>query len=238
MSQYGQFCPVAKAMELLDERWTMLIVRELLAGSRTFGDLQRGVPKMSPTLLSTRLRTLSRAGVVDRHEQGKRVYYTLTRAGRELRPVIESIGTWGIRWMPELGEEDYDPHLLMWDVQRNVDLGSLPPGRTVLQFSFRDVPPGQRNWWLVLSEESVDLCDFDPGHPLTGRIDTPLHLFVRLWRGDVGWAQAFRSGELRVDGPGAGPRNHPHRLTRADFAAVERPGHPEPAGTAGSAGSD
>jgi len=104
MSQYGQFCPVAKAMELLDERWTMLIVRELIAGSHTFGDLQRGVPKMSPTLLSTRLRALTKAGVIDRHEQGKRVYYTLTQAGRELQPVVESIGKWGIRWMPEHGD--------------------------------------------------------------------------------------------------------------------------------------
>ena len=92
MTQYGQFCPVAKAMELLDERWTMLVVRELIAGSQTFGDLQRGVPKMSPTLLSTRLKTLSRAGIVERHEQGKRVYYTLTPAGLELRPVIEAVG--------------------------------------------------------------------------------------------------------------------------------------------------
>jgi len=226
MSQYGQFCPVAKAMELLDERWTMLIVRELIAGSRTFGDLQRGVPKMSPTLLSTRLRTLSRAGVIDRHEQGKRVYYILTPAGRELQPVVESIGKWGIRWMPELGDQDYDPHLLMWDVRRNVDAHALPPGRTVLQFSFRDVPPNQRNWWLVLSEDFVDLCDFDPGHPLAGLIDTPLRLFTRVWRGDIGWAQAFRSGELRVEGPASVQRNLPQWLTRSDFAAVGRPGHP------------
>ena len=232
MSQYGQFCPVAKAMELLDERWTMLIVRELIAGSHTFGDLQRGVPKMSPTLLSARLRTLSRAGVIDRHEQGKRVYYMLTPAGRELAPVVESIGRWGIRWMPELGEQDYDPHLLMWDVQRNVDVEALPPGRTVLQFSFRDVPPGQRDWWLVLGEGAVDLCDFDPGHPVTSRIDTPLRLFIRVWRGDVGWAQAFRSGEFRVDGPGSVQRNLPYWLTRSDFAPVERPGN-APAGIGG-----
>ena len=223
MTQYGQFCPVAKAMELLDERWTMLIVRELIAGSRTFGDLQRGVPKMSPTLLTTRLRTLARAGVIDRHEQGKRVYYMLTPAGRELAPVVESIGRWGIRWMPELGEQDYDPHLLMWDVQRNVDVEVLPPGRTVLQFRFRDRPPGERDWWLVCTQAEVDLCDFDPGHPVTGRIDTPLTLFVRVWRGDVPWDQAFRSGELTVDGPTAVRRNLPLWLTRSDFAPVPRP---------------
>ncbi len=223
MTQYGQFCPVAKAMELLDERWTMLIVRELIAGSRTFGDLQRGVPKMSPTLLSTRLRTLARAGVVERHEQGKRVYYTLTEAGRELRPVIESLGAWGIRWMPELGQEDLDPHLLMWDVQRNVDVAALPPGRTVLQFSFHDVPKGHRDWWLVLSEAAVDLCEFDPGHPVSARVAVSLPLFVKVWRGDVEWAQAFRSGDLNVDGPAAVRRDLPRWLTLSDFAGVPRP---------------
>jgi len=223
MTQYGQFCPVAKAMELLDERWTMLIVRELIMGSRTFGDLQRGVPKMSPTLLSTRLRRLARAGVVDRHEQGKRVYYALTPAGLELQPVVESIGQWGIRWMPELGEEDFDPHLLMWDVQRNVAVESLPPGRTVLQFTFHDLPQGQRDWWLVCTQDEVDLCDFDPGHPITGRIDTPLKLFVRVWRGDVQWGQAFKSGELTIAGPTTVRRNLPRWLTRSHFAAVPRP---------------
>ena len=172
MTQYGQFCPVAKAMELLDERWTMLIVRELIAGSHTFGDLQRGVPKMSPTLLSTRLRSLARAGVIDRHEQGKRVYYTLTPAGRELQTVVEAIGQWGIRWMPELGEEDFDPHLLMWDVQRNVDVETLPPGRTVLQFASATNPRGSGTGGWCAAQAEVDLCDFDPGHPVTGRIDT------------------------------------------------------------------
>ncbi len=227
MTQYGQFCPVAKAMELLDERWTMLVVRELIAGSRTFGDLQRGVPKMSPTLLSTRLRTLARAGVIDRHEQGKRVYYTLTEAGRELQPIVESLGAWGIRWMPELGEEDLDPHLLMWDVQRNVDVAALPPGRTVLQFRFSDVPRGRRDWWLVLTEEAVDLCDFDPGHPVTGRVDAPLPLFVRVWRGDVEWDRAYRAG-LEVDGPTSVRRALPQWLTRSDFAPVPRPDGREP----------
>ena len=119
-------------------------------------------------------------------------------------------------------------NLYLWDVRRNVDIDALPPGRTVLQFCFRDVPPGQRNWWLVLSKESVDLCDFDPGHPLAGRIDTPLRLFTRVWRGDVAWAQAFRSGELRVEGPGTVQRNLRHWLTRSDFAAVGRPEDAEP----------
>ena len=153
MSRYGQFCPVAKAMELLDERWTMVIVRELMLGSRSFNDIRRGVPRMSPALLSTRLQTLARAGVVERHARGNRVTYTLTEAGLELRPIIEAIGRWGTRWIPDLGDEDLDPHLLMWDIHRNVDLDAVPPGRTVLRFTFRDVEGSGRDWWLVIKPE-------------------------------------------------------------------------------------
>ena len=139
MTGYGQFCPVAKAMELLDERWTMLVIRELLCGSRHFNALRRGVPRMSPSLLSARLRTLTRAGLVERYEDGRQVTYVLTPAGEELRPIVEALGQWGLRWVPELGDEDYDPHLLMWDVHRNIDLSAVPPGRTVLRFTFPDV---------------------------------------------------------------------------------------------------
>src|SRR5829696_4136909 len=150
MTGYGQFCPVAKAMELLDERWTMLVIRELFEGSRHFNALRRGVPRMSPALLSARLRSLARAGVIERHEDGNRVSYALTPAGLELRPVIEALGAWGIRWVPELGDEELDPHLLMWDIHRRIDLDAVPPGRTVLRVTFRDVPDAARNWWLVI----------------------------------------------------------------------------------------
>ena len=110
MSGYGQFCPVAKAMELLDERWTLLVVRELLLGSRHFNDLRRGVPKMSPALLSKRLKSLARAGVVERAEIDGRTTYSLTDCGKELATVVDALGAWGVRWIGELGEEDLDPH--------------------------------------------------------------------------------------------------------------------------------
>src|SRR6187200_1717463 len=109
MSGYHQFCPVAKAMELLDERWTMLVIRELLLGSRHFNDIRRGVPKMSPSLLSKRLHDLARAGIVKRHDDGREVAYTLTPAGQELRPVVENLGAWGVRWIGQVGDEDLDP---------------------------------------------------------------------------------------------------------------------------------
>ena len=115
-------------MELLDERWTMLVIRELLAGSRHFNDLRRGVPKMSPTLLSKRLHDLGRAGIVERRDDGREVAYVLTAAGEELRPVVETLGAWGARWIGRLGDEDLDPKLLLWDLRRNVDTGVVPQG--------------------------------------------------------------------------------------------------------------
>ncbi|HEU0240253.1 MAG TPA: helix-turn-helix domain-containing protein [Micromonosporaceae bacterium] len=108
-ASYHQFCPVAKAMELLDERWTLLLVRELMSGSEHFNDLRRGLPRMSPTLLSKRLQQLARAGVVDRFADGDDVRYVLSPAGAELRPVVEALGAWGVRWIGEIGEQDLDP---------------------------------------------------------------------------------------------------------------------------------
>ncbi|WP_208105477.1 helix-turn-helix domain-containing protein [Streptomyces sp. GC420] len=127
-SSYYQFCPVAKAMELLDERWTLLVVRELLEGTEHFNDLRRGVPRMSPTLLSRRLQQLVRAGIVERRSDGRQVRYVLTAAGRELRPVVEALGTWGVRWVGELGDEDLDPSLLLWDMTATSTTTPSPPG--------------------------------------------------------------------------------------------------------------
>jgi DNA-binding HxlR family transcriptional regulator len=223
MSAYGQFCPVAKAMELLDERWTMLVVRELLEGSRHFNALRRGVPRMSPALLSTRLQTLARAGVIERHVDGSRVTYALTPAGKELRPIVEAIGTWGIRWIPDLGDEDLDPHLLMWDIRRNIDLEAVPPGRTVLQFTFRDVTDSARDWWLVITSEGVDLCDFDPGETVAATLETDLRTLTMIWRGDLSWPRARQSGGLRLDGTPQTCRAVPRWLRLSPFAPVARP---------------
>jgi DNA-binding HxlR family transcriptional regulator len=223
MSGYGQFCPVAKAMELLDERWTMLVIRELMLGSRHFSALQRGLPRMSPTLLSARLRTLVRAGVVERREDGNRISYTLTPAGRELRPIVEALGRWGVRWIPELGDEDLDPHLLLWDIRRNVDRSAVPPGRTVVQVLFRDVPGPARTWWLVISPDEVDVCDVDPGYPVTATIETGLRALTRIWLGDLTWAAAIRTGDLAVRGSASVRRAVPRWLTLSSFASVPRP---------------
>jgi DNA-binding HxlR family transcriptional regulator len=222
-SSYHQFCPVAKAMELLDERWTLLIVRELMVGTRHFNELRRGVPRMSPTLLSKRLNHLVRAGVLDRHADGNEVEYVLTDAGRELRPVVEAMGTWGIRWIGEIGDEDLDPKLLLWDMHRNVDYDAVPKGRTVIEFKFPEVVVDTRDWWLVISSGDCDVCDVDPGYPVTVTVTSSLRHMVEIWRGDLTWSDALRSGAVHVDGPEALRRALPGWFTLSAFAAVPRP---------------
>ena len=129
-------------MELLDERWTLLVVRELVTGSQHFNALRRGLPRMSPSLLSKRLQQLTRAGVIERTEDGR---YVLTTAGEELRPVVEALGGWGVRWIGELGDADLDPQLLLWDMHRNVDHAAVPPTQTVVRFHFPDAAPRARD---------------------------------------------------------------------------------------------
>ena len=222
-SSYYQFCPVAKAMELLDERWTMLIVRELVTGSQHFNDLRRGVPRMSPTLLSKRLHQLVRAGIIIRQADATQVRYVLTEAGQELLPVVEALGTWGVRWMGELGDEDLDPKLLLWDMHRNIDHGAVPAGSTVVQFTFPDVPAKTRHWWLVITPEQADVCDADPGYPVAVTVTASLRRMVLLWRGDLGWPEALGSGAIQLSGPETLRRALPRWFKLSAFAVVPRP---------------
>lgn len=226
MGSYRQFCPVAKAMELLDERWTMLIVRELVTGSEHFNELRRGVPRMSPTLLSKRLHQLVRAGLVERHGDGGDVRYVLTAAGRDLHPVVEALGTWGIRWIGEIGDEDLDPKLLLWDMHRNIDHGAVPAGRTVVEFRFPDAPPRTRTWWLLITPEDADVCDTDPGHPVAVTITATVRHMIRIWRGDLSWGDALGGAAVRIDGPEELRRAVPRWFTLSAFASVPRRGGP------------
>lgn len=198
MATYRQFCPIAKAMEVLDERWTILVVRELLLGSTRFNQLRRGLPRMSPALLSKRLHTLERQGLVARGADGS---YLLTDSGRDLYDVVTTLGLWGQRWIKDLGEEDLDPHLLMWDVQRTVPVDAWPETRTVLALHFPDVAPRKRHWWLVVTDGEAEACDLDPGYDVAATLQVPLRVLTRVWRGDTSWADALRVDGVRVDGP-------------------------------------
>ena len=223
-ASYHQFCPVAKAMELLDERWTLLIVRELVSGTCRFNDLRRGLPRMSPTLLSQRLQQLVSAGVVERRPADGEVQYLLTPAGRELRPIVEAVGTWGVRWIGQLGDADLDPKLLLWDMHRNIDHTVVPSGRTVVAVTFPDLPaPHPRSWWLVIADGEADVCDEDPGHEVTVSLTADLRALTQIWRGDRTWTEALRAGQVRVQGPEGVRRALPGWFTLSVFAAVPRP---------------
>lgn len=223
MPSYGQFCPVAKAMEVLDERWTLLVVRELLEGSTHFNDIRRGVPKMSPALLSKRLRSLERAGVVRRTAMNGRVSYTLTDAGKELNDVVTGLATWGVRWVGELGAEDLDPHLLFWDMRRKVPAQNWPPARTVVAFRLSDVDSKVSRWWLVGRGGEVDVCDYDPGFEEVATVVASLRTLTRIWRGDQTWTEALRSGAVELTGPTDVRRAVPAWLGQSPMAGIARP---------------
>jgi len=230
MRGYGQFCPVAKAAEIVAERWTPLVLRELLCGSRRFGDLHRGLPLMSRALLAKRLAELEDAGIVRSmpRRQGRGREYHLTAAGEELRPVIDRLGEWGQRWArAQIGSGDLDAGLLMWDIHRRLDLDALPPTRVVIRFDFRGAPAAMRcprTWWLVLDRPEIDLCLKDPGFPVDGVVTADLRALTRVWMGDVPLAEALRAGSIRLDGPPPFVRAFPTWLRLSGFAGVERVG--------------
>ncbi len=190
MSQagYKQFCPLAMAAEVLCTRWTMVLLRELIAGSTRFNDLRRGVPKMSPSLLSQRLKDLEAAGIVERKpvptERGVFDYH-LTDSGRDLREVVIAMGMWGQKWVESsLSLKNLDPSLLMWDMRRNLNPEPLPKGRTVIQFLYHDLPTTKRDWWLVVEPTGeVDLCWVDPGFEIDLYISTDLRTMTAIWMG-------------------------------------------------------
>ena len=225
-ASYHQFCPVTKAMELFDERWTLLIVRELISGSGRFNDLRRGVPRMSPTLLSKRLQQLVRAGVVVKVGSGAEARYALSPAGHELKPIVELLGAWGVRWVGELGDADLDPKLLLWDMHRNVDHATLPSGLTVIRFLFPEAAANARTWWLVLTADDADVCDTDPGYPVAVTVTVSLRRMIEIWRGDITWGNALQTGDLVLDGPATYRRALPTWLTLSLFAGVPRPPRP------------
>lgn len=200
---YGQFCPLAQAAGVLTERWTPLLLRELLCGSTRFNDLHRGVPRMSTSLLSRRLRELEFAGILTRHRAGAGYEYQLTPAGKDLFPVLETMGLWAQRWMRHENVEDekLDANVLMWDVRRRVVTGRLPSrNRYVTEFQFTGTGRGQRRYWLVFDHGEVDLCYKDPGFDVDLYVFTPLRTLTQVWLGHITLAEAQRDGGLRFDG--------------------------------------
>ena len=202
MLEYGQFCPVSKAAEVLGEKWTLLIIRELLLGATRFNQIQRGLSKISPTVLNKRLDTLRQHGlIVHKRIPEQRGYeYQLTEAGRELYPIVLKTAEWGMRWARgQMTDNELDVQLLMSDIQRRINPDKLPTGQTVIRFSFTDL--GRYNeWWIKVHNNEVDLCTENPGNEVDVYVACDLRTMTEVWLGDISIEQAQSDHRLTIVG--------------------------------------
>jgi DNA-binding HxlR family transcriptional regulator len=222
MTSYGQFCPVAKATEIVGEKWTMLILRELLLGTCRFNDFQRSLSRMSPTILAKRLKHLEERGVIVRKQlSGQKGYeYRLTPAGKELEPLIETLAVWGMRWARgQMSDDELDVELLMWDIHRRILTQHLPDGQTVLCFSFSDLDK-HKTWWLVIDGDDVDLCTEDTGKDVDLYVSTELRTMVEIWEGDADLKMAIRDDRVTAIGDKPLIRSMPDWFGLCSFADI------------------
>jgi DNA-binding HxlR family transcriptional regulator len=212
------------ASEVLCSRWTVLVLRELLCGSTRFNELRRGVPRMSPALLSKRLKELERAGVILATPNQKGIVeYRLSPAGEDLRPIVLGMGFWGQRWVEsQLSLKNLDPSLLMWDMRRNLNPKPLPPGRCTIQFQYPELAENRRNWWLVVQGGMVDLCSFDPGFEVDLLVVGPLRSMTAVWMGLATVRQEVEAGRIELLGSRAVARDMQAWLGLSVFAGEPR----------------
>jgi len=230
MAEYRQYCPVARACEILADRWTPLIVRELLAGSRHFNEIERGLPGISRSLLVSRLRHLEDAKVVERRSGGRAnaSEYHLTEAGRDLQRVVERLGAWGVRWaFGEPRPEEMDPVLLLWKMHQRIRRDLLPLERTIVEFDFTGL--SARRLWLVLEPREVSVCLRPPGFDPDLIVRAELSLFYRVWLGVVDYQDALRSGGVVVEGSPPLARELPRWLMWSPMARIVRREREKPA---------
>jgi DNA-binding HxlR family transcriptional regulator len=222
MRSYAQYCPVAKATEILGDRWTLLIMREMLGGAGGFNELQRGLPGIARSVLAARLRALERAEVVERRTgpKGRTLGYRLTPAGRDLQPVVQAIGEWGATWsFTEPRPEELDPDLLIVWMARHVDRGRLPLERTVVQFDFRDPT---RRYWMVLEPAEVSVCLQHPGFEVDLHVVVDTTTLYRVYMGRAGLGDAIGAGRLTMSGPRVLQRGFGDWFTWSAFAPASR----------------
>ena len=228
MPGYGQFCPVAKATEVIGEKWTVLVLRELLLGTTRFNEFQRALSRMSPTLLAKRLRHLEECGIVIRKKlSGQKGYeYRLTAAGKELGPLIEVLAVWGMRWARgQLTDDELDVEFLMRELQRRLQTEHLPDGETVICLMFGELTK-HKTWWLLVDGDVVDLCNEDPGKDVDLYISSRVRTIVEVWEGDVDMRTALRNGSIKATGSRHLIRTIPDWFGVCLYKEV-RPGDPE-----------
>ena len=209
------------AAEIICSRWTVLLLREMLCGSTRFNDLRRGLPRMSPTLLSKRLKELVGAGIITAipSRQTGAAEYKLTKAGEDLRGTIMSLGVWGQRWVESsLSLKNLDPSLLMWDMRRNLTPEPLPPRRCTVKFTYPELSANQRSWWLVVDDDDVDLCGVDPGYEVDLYVDSSLHSMTSVWMGHSTLKKEIDAGNIELSGDKAIARSMHAWLGLSKFA--------------------
>lgn len=222
--EYGQFCPIAKANEILGEKWTILIVRELIMGARRFSEFQRGLGDISPALLTTRLKSLEQNGLaVKRRIQGQRGFeYYPTEACNGLLPTLLAMGEWGLMWARHtVLDADLDVELLMLYLERSVDPEKIAGSESIIQFRFKDLSE-QQNWWLLVKERRVDLCITDPGRDVDVYFFCTVRTMHDVWMGDRTFRDAIDAGDLIVEGEPALLRNISAWLRPSVFANSPR----------------
>lgn len=219
---YGQFCPVALAAEIVGSRWTMLVLREMLAGSTRFNDLRRGVPRMSPTLLSKRLKELTATGIITANPAAgtRTIEYKLTKAGEDLREIIMGLGVWGQRWVESSRSlKNLDPSLLMWDMRRNLRPAALPNRkRCTIKFTYSEIKAQRKAWWLVIEGGNVDLCFIDPGYEVDLYVKSTLRSMTSVWMGHSTVHAETRAGTIELIGDDRMARSMPEWLGLSPFA--------------------
>ncbi len=220
---FGQFCPVALASEVLTQRWMLLILRELMAGSSRFNDIRRGVPRISASLLKTRLETLEHADIIERRQDRDRDVheYFLTEAGKELKTVISQIGEWGQRWARDIKPEDLDPGWLVWNIRRRLDTSKMPRGRTVVQIEFTDAPRNHRYFWLVITDDVAEVCLKSPGHTVDLIVRAKVRIMAEVWRGIRSVRQEIREGTIVLKGSTTLRKAFPSWLLLSVYAPIK-----------------
>lgn len=223
MDKYCQFCPVAKAAEILCEKWVILVLRELMMGSTRFNDLRRGLPKISPTILSRRLKTLEEQGVIEKIQiQGTTYDYRLTQSGEELRPLILGFGEWGHRWAKnKINKEDMDAGFLLWDMRRRIKTEYFGNKRVVIHIEFTDQKKNDQYWWMIIDEGEIDLCFEDTGHEPDIVVITELKTMTDIWLGYLPVKTAINNQSLKMYGPAKHIRDITQWLGKSTFSDTQ-----------------
>lgn len=224
MNESGSLCPTIKAADIIGDKWVLLILRELCMGSTRYNDFQRALPRISPTILSKRLKQLEANGLIIKKTSAgqKTSEYRLTKCGRELAPLIDQMAKWGLRWARRrLSEEDFEVGGFMWDFHRTLKIDELPDGEVVFCVNFPELT-ANKTWWVVVNGKAVDLCTDDPGKDVDLFITGSLPSLAEVWMGDETFSNASQSGAIILTGASHLTKTASRWFPKSRYADVKR----------------